>query len=52
MSIETKDENFFYNIGKVYYQQGNINKAKENLKIALELNPNFREVKDFYNKFK
>ncbi len=39
-------EDFYYYLGHIYYNYGQIDKAKNNFEKALEINPNFVEAKD------
>ncbi|MCD6571466.1 MAG: tetratricopeptide repeat protein, partial [Deltaproteobacteria bacterium] len=47
IDISPDDENLHFNVARVYYEKGEINKAFEWLDKALEINPDFNEAKKF-----
>ncbi len=47
-----KDEKVYYNIGRCYYEMGDIKKAIEYMEKALKINPSFKEAKDAIEFFK
>jgi tetratricopeptide (TPR) repeat protein len=49
LSISPQDENLHYNLGRVFYEHGQSDKAEECLDKALKINPDFKEGKLFYD---
>jgi tetratricopeptide (TPR) repeat protein len=47
LSVDPKDEVLYYNLGRVYYEQGDREKAVEQLKQALNIKENFEEAQVF-----
>ncbi|SOB58401.1 TPR repeat-containing protein [Pseudodesulfovibrio profundus] len=47
LEITDNDENLYYNIGRAYFQRGDIDLAQEHLQKALEIAPNFEEAQKF-----
>ena len=47
LEMTQKDENLFYNIGRAYYEYGDLDQAREHLQKALELYPSFEEASQF-----
>jgi len=47
LGLSPEDENLYHNIARIYYEQGNMEKALENLDKSLELNPNLKESQMF-----
>ncbi|MGE4290894.1 MAG: tetratricopeptide repeat protein [Desulfovibrio sp.] len=45
--LETRDENLFHNIARVYFEIGDLEHCVEYLRRALELNPDMEEAKLF-----
>ncbi len=48
ISASPKEENLHYNIARAYFEEGKRESAEEFLKKALQLNPDFKEGKVFY----
>lgn len=46
--VSPNDENLHYNIARVYFEEGEIDKAEKFLEKAIRLNPEFAESKAFY----
>lgn len=49
LSIDKDDEALYFNIARAYHGKGEVEGATENLKKALEINPDFQEAKLLYN---
>jgi tetratricopeptide (TPR) repeat protein len=49
LSVSPQDENLHYNLGRVFYEHGQADKAKECLDKALKINPDFKEGKLFHD---
>jgi tetratricopeptide (TPR) repeat protein len=47
LGLSPDDENLYHNLARVYYEQGDMEKALENLDKSLELNPDLKESKLF-----
>jgi len=47
LSIDPDDEVLYYNLGRVYYEKGEYDKAVERLSLALKVKSDFREARDF-----
>lgn len=47
LEITENDENLYYNIGRAYFERGDIDLAQEHLQKALEIAPNFEEAQKF-----
>lgn len=47
LGLSPDDENLYHNLARVYYEQGDMEKALENLDKSLELNPDLKEAKLF-----
>lgn len=47
LEITDNDENLYYNVARAYFERGDKSECMENLKKALELNPNFEEAAKF-----
>lgn len=47
LELTDNDENLYYNIARAYFERGDREDCLENLKKALEINPNQAEVKKF-----
>jgi tetratricopeptide (TPR) repeat protein len=41
------DENVYFNLARVLYEKGELDKCMENLRMALKLNPDFEEARKF-----
>lgn len=50
ISIDPDDEILYYNLGRVFYEQGDHGKAIDQLKCALKANPDFKEAQEFISK--
>lgn len=50
IEIDPSDEVLYYNLGRVYYEQGDSEKAIGQLKSAIEVKPDFKEAQDFLSK--
>lgn len=48
LSLSPQDENLYYNIGRIYYEQNQLDKAESQLDRALKINPDFTEGTLFY----
>jgi len=48
LSLSPQDENIYYNMGRVYYEQNQLGKAEYHLDRALKINPDFAEGTLFY----
>lgn len=46
IKVAETDENLYFNLARVYMDQGDKEKAMDNLEKALEINPDFKEAKD------
>ena len=46
ISIDPKDENLYYNLGRAYKEKGDFKTAYEKVKKALELKPDFKEAQE------
>jgi tetratricopeptide (TPR) repeat protein len=47
LSLSSRDENLHYNLGRVYFEHNQLDKAQEYLHEALEINPDFKEGRLF-----
>jgi len=47
MELASTDENLFYNVARVFYEQEEFVKTAEFLEKAVEMNPNFQEAQKF-----
>jgi tetratricopeptide (TPR) repeat protein len=47
LEISQNDENLHYNVGRAYFERGDIAKAIKNLRKALKIYPDFAEAKQF-----
>ena len=47
ISIDPKDENLYYNLGRAYKETGDYKTAYEKVKKALELKPDFKEAQEY-----
>lgn len=47
LEITQNDENLYYNIGRAYFERGDVAEAIKNLRKALEIYPDFEEAKRF-----
>jgi len=47
LEISPQDENLYFNIARLYYDLGELEKAQEWLEKALNINPDFREARQF-----
>lgn len=47
LEITDDDENLYYNIGRAYFERGDIDQAQEHLRKALEIAPDFEEAQKF-----
>jgi len=47
LEITQNDENLYYNIGRAYFERGDVAEAIKNLRKALEIYPDFAEAKQF-----
>jgi tetratricopeptide (TPR) repeat protein len=45
--LSPHDEHILFNLARVMYESGKIDKAREYLSLSMELAPNFEEAKDF-----
>jgi len=52
LSVYAQDEGLYYNLARVYYEMGDLEKAKESLGRALEINPQFSDARAFNNHLK
>ena len=50
ISIDPSDEVLYYNLGRVYYEKKEHEKAIEQLTLALSLKPDFKEAQEFLSK--
>jgi tetratricopeptide (TPR) repeat protein len=50
LSVDSGDEILYYNLGRVYYEQGDREKAMEQLKQALKIKVDFEEAQEFLSK--
>ena len=50
LSVDSGDEILYYNLGRVYYEQGDREKAMEQLKQALKIKGDFEEAQEFLSK--
>ena len=50
LSVDPKDEVLYYNLGRAYYEQGDREKALEQLRQALKIKADFEEAKEFMSK--
>jgi tetratricopeptide (TPR) repeat protein len=50
LSFDPGDEALYYNLGRVYYEEGEPKKAIEQLRQALNLRSDFEEAQDFLSK--
>ncbi|MBM4325406.1 MAG: tetratricopeptide repeat protein [Deltaproteobacteria bacterium] len=50
ISIDPKDEVLYYNLGRVFYEEGRREEAIDHLKYALAINPDFQEAQEFLSK--
>jgi tetratricopeptide (TPR) repeat protein len=46
IKVNALDENIYYNLGRIYYDTEQLNKARDILVKALEINPSFKEASD------
>jgi tetratricopeptide (TPR) repeat protein len=51
ISIDPDDETLYYNLGKAYIEKGDLEKGVNQLRIAIEKNPNFNEAKELLKNF-
>jgi tetratricopeptide (TPR) repeat protein len=49
LSVSPQDENLHYNIARVYFEDGKLDKAEDYLEKALKLNPEFKEGKILFD---
>jgi tetratricopeptide (TPR) repeat protein len=47
LSIDPGDAVLYYNLARAYYEKGDWAKTLEQLRVALSIDPNFEEAKDF-----
>jgi tetratricopeptide (TPR) repeat protein len=52
LSVYAQDEGLYYNLARAYYQMGDLEKTKESLGRALEINPQFSDARTFNNRLK
>jgi len=48
LSVSPRDENLHYNLGRAFFEEGDRDKAEEYLAKSLNINPEFKEGKLFY----
>jgi tetratricopeptide (TPR) repeat protein len=48
LELTTEDENLHMNVARAYYEMGELPNTVESLKRALELNPNLKEARQFW----
>lgn len=49
IEVDQADENLCHNIARALYDQGNLDAALEYLRLALSMNPEFKEARQFAN---
>jgi Flp pilus assembly protein TadD len=52
LSVDPEDEVLYYNLGRVYYEQGDPEKAKDQLQRALKIKANFEEAQEFLSRIR
>ena len=52
ISIDPNDEILYYNLGRAYFEQGDREKAADQLKSALTIKPDFSDAQEFLSKIR
>jgi len=50
LSIDPRDEILYYNLGRVYYEQGKLKDASSQLEQALKVKPGFKRAEEFLSR--